>query len=191
MVQVVDSRPLLCVHCPSANRSRCSYLTAANCGKCAVSICCHSGQGTTQKFLTMTLSTVKLRLHVMLHNVCSANMQYYGGTLRPHLKDRSQRGEHVDTTKRNWKWLFRSTGGEVGTGSDPGQLEGSTGNVTTALSHVISVSTHTTGYGLGNRGVEVRVPVGSRIFSSPRRPDRLWGPPSLLSNGYRGLFLRG
>jgi hypothetical protein len=36
------------------------------------------------------------------------------------------------------------------------------------------------------RGSEFRVPVGSRIFSSPRRPERLWGPPSLLSNGYRG-----
>jgi hypothetical protein len=47
-----------------------------------------------------------------------------------------------------------------------------------------------TGYGLDDRDVPIRVPVGSRIFSSPRRPDRLWGPPS-LSNGYRGLFLRG
>jgi hypothetical protein len=34
-----------------------------------------------------------------------------------------------------------------------------------------------TGYRLDNRGVGVRVPVESRIFSSPRRPDRLWGPP--------------
>jgi hypothetical protein len=25
------------------------------------------------------------------------------------------------------------------------------------------------------------------FFTSPRRPDRLWGPPSLLSNGYLGL----
>jgi len=23
-------------------------------------------------------------------------------------------------------------------------------------------------------------------FSSPPRPDRLWGPPNLLPNGYRG-----
>jgi hypothetical protein len=38
---------------------------------------------------------------------------------------------------------------------------------------------------------EVGVPVGSRIFSSPRRPERLWGPLSLLSNGYRGLFPPG
>jgi hypothetical protein len=45
-----------------------------------------------------------------------------------------------------------------------------------------------TGYGLDDRGVGVRVPVGSRIFSSPRRPDRLWSPPSLQSTGYQGLF---
>jgi hypothetical protein len=44
----------------------------------------------------------------------------------------------------------------------------------------------TTGYGLDDREVGVRVPVGSRIFSSPCRPDRLWGPPGLLSSGYRG-----
>jgi hypothetical protein len=44
-----------------------------------------------------------------------------------------------------------------------------------------------TGYGLEDQEVGVRVPVGSRIFSSPRRPVRLWGPPSLLSNGYRGV----
>jgi hypothetical protein len=48
-----------------------------------------------------------------------------------------------------------------------------------------------TGYGLDDRGVVVRVPAGSRIFSSPRRPVRLWGSPSLLSNGYWGLFPRG
>jgi hypothetical protein len=42
-----------------------------------------------------------------------------------------------------------------------------------------------TGYGLNDRGVGVRVPVGSRVVYSRRRPDRLWGPLSLLSNGYR------
>jgi hypothetical protein len=42
--------------------------------------------------------------------------------------------------------------------------------------------------GQDDRGVEVRVPVGSKIFSSPRRPDRLWSPPNLVSNGYRGSF---
>jgi hypothetical protein len=42
----------------------------------------------------------------------------------------------------------------------------------------------TTGYGLDDRGVGVRVLVGRRIFSSPRRSDRLWDPPNLLSNGY-------
>jgi hypothetical protein len=29
---------------------------------------------------------------------------------------------------------------------------------------------------------------GKRFFSIPQRPDRLLGPTSLLSNGYRGLF---
>jgi hypothetical protein len=32
-----------------------------------------------------------------------------------------------------------------------------------------------TGYGLDDQGVGVRVPVGSRIFSSPRRPDPALG----------------
>jgi hypothetical protein len=41
-----------------------------------------------------------------------------------------------------------------------------------------------TGYGLDGRGVGVRVPLGSRMFSSPRGPDRSGGPPSLLSNGF-------
>jgi hypothetical protein len=44
-----------------------------------------------------------------------------------------------------------------------------------------------TGYGLDDRGFGVRVPVGSRIFSSPCRPDRLWALGSPLSNAYREL----
>jgi hypothetical protein len=43
-------------------------------------------------------------------------------------------------------------------------------------------------YGLHNREVGVRVPVVSRISSSPSCPDLLWGPPNLQSNGYRYLF---
>jgi hypothetical protein len=30
-----------------------------------------------------------------------------------------------------------------------------------------------------------------RFFSSPKRPDRLWGPPTTLFNGHRELFPRG
>jgi hypothetical protein len=47
-----------------------------------------------------------------------------------------------------------------------------------------------TGYRLDIQGVGVRVPVGARIFTSPCCPDRLWGPPSLLSNGSRQLSCR-
>jgi hypothetical protein len=32
---------------------------------------------------------------------------------------------------------------------------------------------------------------GKIFFSTPQRPDPLWGPPSLLSNGYRGVKQQG
>jgi hypothetical protein len=41
--------------------------------------------------------------------------------------------------------------------------------------------------GLEDRGVGVRIPVGTRTVTSPYRPERFWGPPSLISIGYRGL----
>jgi hypothetical protein len=42
------------------------------------------------------------------------------------------------------------------------------------------------GYGLDDRGVGVRVSIGSSIFTSPYRPGQLWDPHNLLSSGYRG-----
>jgi hypothetical protein len=48
-----------------------------------------------------------------------------------------------------------------------------------------------TAYGLDDCGVGVRVPLYSRHFSSSRRPERMWVPPNLLANGYRGPFPRG
>jgi hypothetical protein len=38
---------------------------------------------------------------------------------------------------------------------------------------------------LDDRGIGVRVSVGSRILIPPYCPDRLWGQHNLLSNGYR------
>jgi hypothetical protein len=34
-------------------------------------------------------------------------------------------------------------------------------------------------------------PAEAPIFLSSQRPDRFWGPPSLLSNEYQGLFPHG
>jgi hypothetical protein len=47
-----------------------------------------------------------------------------------------------------------------------------------------------TGYGLDDRGFVVRVPIVSRIFSSPQGPDLPWGPPSPLTKGYQWIFPR-
>jgi hypothetical protein len=47
-----------------------------------------------------------------------------------------------------------------------------------------------TSYGLDDRGVRFRVPIGLRIFTSRSCLERLWGPPSLLFNWYTGLFPR-
>jgi hypothetical protein len=45
------------------------------------------------------------------------------------------------------------------------------------------------GYGLDDRGSKVQFPAGGwEFFSSTLCPEGLWGPPSLLSNGYQGLF---
>jgi hypothetical protein len=48
------------------------------------------------------------------------------------------------------------------------------------------------GYGLDDRAIEVWSPAEVKwLFLYPLCPDRLWGPPSLLSNGYGGSFPRG
>jgi hypothetical protein len=45
-------------------------------------------------------------------------------------------------------------------------------------------------YRLDYRDIVVRVPVWLRIFTSPYRPDGLWGSPSLLSSLYWGFSPR-
>jgi hypothetical protein len=44
------------------------------------------------------------------------------------------------------------------------------------------------GYGLDGPGL---IPGTATFFSPPQWPDQIWGPPSLLSNGYCGLFRSG
>jgi hypothetical protein len=44
-------------------------------------------------------------------------------------------------------------------------------------------------YGLNDRAL---IPRRNEIFfSSPPRPDRDWGPPSLLASGYQGIITSG
>jgi hypothetical protein len=62
-----------------------------------------------------------------------------------------------------------------------------TTNTTGSRDSAVGIATE---YGLDDRKVRVRVPVWSNIFSSQRRRNLLWSPPSLLSNGYPGLFPR-
>jgi hypothetical protein len=51
-----------------------------------------------------------------------------------------------------------------------------------------SVST-VSGYRLDDRAIEVRSPTEAKgFFLYPLCPDRLWGPPSLLYNGYGGVL---
>jgi hypothetical protein len=45
------------------------------------------------------------------------------------------------------------------------------------------------GYGLDDGAIEVRSLAEAKgFFLLPLCPDRLWGPPSLLYNGYWGYF---
>jgi hypothetical protein len=81
-----------------------------------------------------------------------------------------------------------------------GELTGLTGPVAcfhencTGLSSVRSWDSavgKATDYGLDRRGVGFRVSIRARFFCHSHHPDRFWDQPSLLSNGYRGLYLRG
>jgi hypothetical protein len=57
----------------------------------------------------------------------------------------------------------------------------------TTIGAEIAHSVYRLATGWTAEGFGVRFSVGLRIFTSPCRPDRFWGPPSLLRNGYRGF----
>jgi hypothetical protein len=56
-----------------------------------------------------------------------------------------------------------------------------------SCSSVVSIAN---GYGLDHQAIRVWFLARPRVFTSPYHPERLCGPPSLLSNGYRELFHR-
>jgi hypothetical protein len=68
------------------------------------------------------------------------------------------------------------------------QIFSTTGKKQVSRDSIVGIAT---GYGLDDQEVGVRVLVESTIFFSLRRPDWLWCPPNLPSNGYRGLFHPG
>jgi hypothetical protein len=72
--------------------------------------------------------------------------------------------------------------------SSPSSLCGGPSLVRMSRGSVVGIAI---AYGLDDRGFGFRIPVASRIFISPYHPDRLCGPPNLLSKGRRGLFPRG
>jgi hypothetical protein len=63
-------------------------------------------------------------------------------------------------------------------------------NIAIPLSHGSAVGIMT-GYVLDDRGIGVRVPVGSRILTSPYRPHRVCCSLNFLSNGYRRALSPG
>jgi hypothetical protein len=73
---------------------------------------------------------------------------------------------------RKWRWLF----------DFPRKLETINWKAFMAIPYFL---TYSTGWRAGDR-----FPVGSLFVWPPQRPDRLWGPPSPLSSGYRWLLHR-
>jgi hypothetical protein len=51
-----------------------------------------------------------------------------------------------------------------------------------------NVKSEKTNIKTNSRVVGVRVSIRARFFFFSHHPDPFWGPPSLLSNGYGGLF---
>jgi hypothetical protein len=117
------------------------------------------------------------------------SIQWLTGTLSPGIRRPGREADHEPTTSAEVKrvWIYTSTTPYSFMAYCLISLAQEQLYLLIARNRDSSVGTDT-GYGLGDREAGVRVPIGSRIFSSPRRPYRFRGPPSLLFNGYRGFF---
>jgi hypothetical protein len=144
------------------------------------------GKNSIYSMLVFTAVTMKIAVFWDLVPCRSSVNRRFGGTYRLHLQGRKirERGTSV------CRWL---------------QTESSVENTQVAIHkiHITFIILReyllrvilnqsrdssvgiATGYGMNDRVVGVRVSVGSRIFSSPRRPDWIWGSPNLPSNRYR------
>jgi hypothetical protein len=79
------------------------------------------------------------------------------------------------------KWLTRLASWEQGMNA-----KRKNSNIKRSRDSVVGIATN---YGLDDGGVRVRVPVGSIIFSSPNRPDRLWGSNEIHSQSFKWIWL--
>jgi hypothetical protein len=117
-----------------------------------------------QKNAVYTLSAVNQEFKIQLYKTILIHVLYESKTWVSHLNENRLK-VFGNTVLRNYLHLRKRS-----------------------RNSVVSIAI---GNGLDESGAGVQVLVKARIFSSPCCPDWLGGPPSLLSNGYRGSFPGG
>jgi hypothetical protein len=141
-------------------------------------VCRHEGHNGSNKEIS---SRDKLMQHMKLQTSTYTERHLEGGIVTPLVKKFTASygtSRFIIASTGSRQWFLSWARWTQPTSSDSDQDK-----VLRDLPSYDSVVGIATGYGLDDRGIGVRVPVGARIFSSPCRPDRLWGPPSLLFPG--------